>query len=237
MNFNVRHVPLRILILMTTPKRSEKAADMFRKGAVPIQYQWNAVGTASSEMIDILGLGTPDKRIIISILPKPFADDMLKKLKTELRIGAVNSGIAFTLPMSGVNNLIFRLLENLNGGEMQLSEAANRKDEIKMADMKYALVVAVVNQGYSEEVMDVAKKAGASGGTVVPGRRIGNQEAMGFWGMGIQEEKEMLFIIIENENKLKLMQAIGEHCGIHSEAKGLVVSLPIDSVIGLEEKR
>ncbi|MBO5030282.1 MAG: hypothetical protein J6C19_04520 [Lachnospiraceae bacterium] len=237
MDSNIKHVPLRILILITTPKLSEKAVDMFRKGAVPIQYQWNAVGTASSEMIDILGLGTPDKRIIISILPKPFADDMLKKLKTELRIGAVNSGIAFTLPMSGVNNLIFRLLENLNGGEMQLSEAANRKDEIKMADMKYALVVAVVNQGYSEEVMDVAKKAGASGGTVVPGRRIGNQEAMGFWGMGIQEEKEMLFIIIENENKLKLMQAIGEHCGIHSEAKGLVVSLPIDSVIGLEEKR
>ena len=237
MDSNIKHVPLRILILITTPKLSEKAVDMFRKGAVPIQYQWNAVGTASSEMIDILGLGTPDKRIIISILPKPFADDMLKKLKTELRIGAVNSGIAFTLPMSGVNNLIFRLLENLNGGEMQLSEAANRKDEIKMADMKYALVVAVVNQGYSEEVMDVAKKAGASGGTVVPGRRIGNQEAMGFWGMGIQEEKEMLFIIIENENKLKLMQAIGEHCGIHSEAKGLVVSLPIDSVIGLEVKR
>lgn len=237
MDSNIKHVPLRILILITTPKLSEKAVDMFRKGAVPIQYQWNAVGTASSEMIDILGLGTPDKRIIISILPKPFADNMLKKLKTELRLGTVNSGIAFTLPMSGVNNLIFRLLENLNGGEMQLSEAANRKDEIKMADMKYALVVAVVNQGYSEEVMDVAKKAGASGGTVVPGRRIGNQEAMGFWGMGIQEEKEMLFIIIENENKLKLMQAIGEHCGIHSEAKGLVVSLPIDSVIGLEEKR
>ena len=30
-----------------------------------------------------------------------------------------------------------------------------------------------------------------------------------------------------------IMRAIGEHCGMHSEAKGLVTSLPIDSVMGL----
>ena len=85
-------------------------------------------------------------------------------------------------------------------------------------------------------VKDVAREAGAGGGTVVHSRRIGNKEAMGFWGMSIQEEKEMLFIVTENDSKLEIMQAIGERCGMHSEAKGLVLSLPIDTVIGLEEK-
>lgn len=236
MNANIKNAPLRILFLITTPKLSEKAADMFQKGAVPIQYQWNGVGTASSEVIDILGLGTPNKGIMISMLPKVLADDMLKKLKKELKIGAVNTGIAFTLPMSGVNNLILKILEELNGNQEQLSEMSNRKDEIKMTDMKYSLIAAVVNQGYSEDVMDIAREAGAGGGTVVHSRRIGNKEAMRFWGMSIQEEKEMLLIVTENENKLKIMQAIGEHCGMHSEAKGIVVSLPIDSVIGLAEK-
>ena len=90
------------------------------------------------------------------------------------------------------------------------------------------------DRGYSEEVMEAARSAGAGGGTVVHSRRIGNKEAMCFWGMSIQEEKEMLFIVAENESKLKIMQAIGDKCGMHSDAKGIVLSLPIDTVIGME---
>ena len=101
-----------------------------------------------------------------------------------------------------------------------------------MEDMKYALIAAVVNLGYSENVMEAARGAGAGGGTVIPGRRTGSEEAIRFWSMNIQEEKEMVFIITEKENKLKIMQAISAKCGLHSEADGLVLSLPIDTVIG-----
>ena len=44
----------------------------------------------------------------------------------------------------------------------------------------------------------------------------------------------MVFIVTDNEHKLKIMQAIGQHCGMHSEAKGIVLSMPIDTVIGLD---
>ena len=106
------------------------------------------------------------------------------------------------------------------------------KDEGKMEEMRYVLVAAIVNQGYSENVMEAARGAGAGGGTVIPGRRTGSEEAIQFWGMSIQEEKEMILIITEQENKLKIMQAISAKCGLHSEADGLVLSLPIDTVIG-----
>lgn len=227
-----KQTPLRVLFLITTPKLAEKASEMFHEGAIPIQYQWNAMGTAPNEMIDILGLGTPNKSILISTMLKPFADKMLMKLKRELRLGNVNSGIAFTLPLSGANNLILRMLEQLKRGEKEFTD---RKDEKIMSNLKYALIVTVINQGFSEEVMDVAREAGAGGGTIVHSRRIGNKEAMGFWGLSIQEEKEMLFIVAENENKLKIMQAIGEKFGMRSEAKGIVLSLPIDTVIGLND--
>lgn len=236
MNANEKHAPMRALFLITAPKYSEKAADMFRKGAVPIQYMWKAAGTAPNEVMDILGLGSPDKSVLISMLPKPFADKMLQMLQKELKLGKTNSGIAFTLPMSGANNLILCMLEKLREGAREEKGLPGRKDEIMMADSKYSLIVAVVDQGYSEEVMDAARSAGAGGGTVVHSRRIGNKEAMGFWGMSIQEEKEMLFIVTENESKLRIMQAIGEKCGMHSEAKGIVLSLPIDTAIGLNEQ-
>ena len=157
---------------------------------------------------------------------------MLKKVKKELKLGTANSGIAFTMPLSGVNNLIYRMLEQFEKEELK---ELKKKEEAVMGEVRHSLIAAVVNQGYSEAVMDAARKAGAGGGTVVHSRRLGDTEAMSFWGLSIQEEKEIVFIVAGKEHKLKIMQAIGEKCGVHSEAKGLVVSLPIDNVIGIED--
>ena len=226
MRMNEKTVPLRILAVITTPRLSKKALELFRRGNVPMQYEWHGLGTASSEMMDILGLGTPEKRVLLTVLPKPFADRMGRKLKEAAVIGTKNSGIAFTLPMSGANHLLLQMLEALQG------EETTERGKSGMEDLNYALIAAVVNQGYSENVMEAARGAGAGGGTVIPGRRTGSEEAIQFWGMSIQEEKEMILIITEQENKLKIMQAISAKCGLHSEADGLVLSLPIDTVIG-----
>ncbi|MBR9936895.1 hypothetical protein KE513_05050 [Oscillospiraceae bacterium Marseille-Q3528] len=226
MLLNEKTVPLRILVVITMPRLAKKAVNLFHEGNITLQYEWNASGTASSEMMDILGLGTPEKRVLLTVLPKPFADRMGRKLKEAAVIGTKNSGIAFTLPMSGANHLLLQMLEALQG------EETNERGKSGMEDMKYALIAAVVNQGYSENVMEAARGAGAGGGTVIPGRRTGSEEAIQFWGMSIQEEKEMILIITEQENKLKIMQAISAKCGLHSEADGLVLSLPIDTVIG-----
>ena len=51
----------RVLGFITTPKRAEKALAIFDEEKLPIQYVINASGTASSETIDILGLGSPDR--------------------------------------------------------------------------------------------------------------------------------------------------------------------------------
>ena len=226
-----KHNSFCTLVLITTPKLAKRAVGMFQKNAVPVQFEWNAVGTASSEMIDVLGLGTPDKNILLSILPREFAGEMLKKLKKILRLGTIDSGIAFTLTLSGASKFVVRMLEQQ---EQSACKQAEGKDSVGMADTKYSLIAAVINQGYSENVMEAARTAGAGGGTVVPSRCIGDEQAMGFLGVRLQDEKDMVFIVAENENKLKIMQAIGEKCGMHSEAKGIVVSLPIDHVIGFE---
>ncbi|MBQ9991525.1 MAG: hypothetical protein IJP31_11410 [Lachnospiraceae bacterium] len=233
MNPKEKQIHFRTLILITSPKLADKAIKLFHTGSIPVQYQLRGVGTASSDMMDILGLGSPDKTLLVTILPKIFADKLLKKVKKELKLGTTNSGIAFTMPLSGVNNLLFRMLEKFTQDEDK-PEMKKKEEEIVMGEIKHSLIAAVVNQGYSEAVMDAARQAGAGGGTVVHSRRLGDTEAMGFWGLSIQEEKELVFIVAGKEQKLKIMQAIGEKCGVHSEAKGIVVSLPIDTVIGIE---
>ena len=207
--------PFRLLMLITTPKLAEKALLLFEKGRLPMQIQAYAHGTASREMMDMLGLDS--------------GDDLLVHLRRELRLGLSGSGIAFTVPMSGANKRVLQMVQ-------QLCEEKPRAEIRRkvMQENEYQIIVALVNQGYSEEVMAAARPAGAAGGTVLHSRRVGAEEALSQWGFSLQEEKEAVMILTRAESKLAIMQAICDSCGLQSEAQGIVLSLPVDRVVGLE---
>ena len=63
---------------------------------------------------------------------------------------------------------------------------------------------------------------------------VGAEEALSQWGFSLQEEKEAVMILAKAESKLAIMQAICDNCGLQSEAQGIVLSLPVDNVVGLE---
>lgn len=112
-----KKVSFQLLMLITTPKLAEQAAEMFKKGALPLQYRFNAEGTASSEIMDMLGLGSIDKSVLISMIPKNLSDVLMDKLCSELQLNRANSGIAFTIPLNEANNLILRILAQNTGTE------------------------------------------------------------------------------------------------------------------------
>lgn len=227
---HIKKASFQLLTLITTPKLAERAAEIFKKGALPLQYRFSAEGTASSEIMDMLGLGSIDKSVLISMIPKGLSDVLLDKLRSELRLNTANSGIAFTIPLSGANNLILRILAQNTG--MEVPNIEGKEDNI-MSETKYSLVAAIVNRGFSGDVMETVRAAGAKGGTVIHSRRIGNEDVKSFWGLSDQDEKEIVLILTESANKLTLMQCIGENCGMHSDAQGIVMSMPIDSVAGI----
>jgi len=103
-------------------------------------------------------------------------------------------------------------------------------------DGNYAMILAFVNQGFSEEVMAAGKIAGATGGTVFHSRRVGSEEALRFWGISIQEEREIVLILAKKEQKKAIMQAISSQCGSHTDAHGVVISVPVDDVAGLKKE-
>jgi hypothetical protein len=225
-----KKLSFQLLTVITTPKLAEKTAEMFKKGALPLQYRFSAEGTASSDIMDMLGLGSIDKCVLVSMVPKHLSGIILGKLHSELQLDSVNSGIAFTIPLNGANNLILRMLTRNTEENVYSSDG---KDENSMTESKHVLVAAIVNRGFSGDVMEAAKSAGAKGGTVINSRRIGNEEATGFWGLSVQEEKEIVMILTPVEDKLNIMRNISEKCGMNSDAKGIVMSMPIDSVMGI----
>ncbi len=230
MDNNKQPSSYQMLVLIATPKLTDKAAEMFVKNNVPIQYRLSAEGTASSEIMDTLGLGSIDKGLLVSMVPKSFGNKMLELLHSQLRLDSVNSGIAFTMPLTGASNIMLRIM-NATGEKSELPD--NGKGENTMTEKKYALIAAIVDRGCGSDVMDAAREAGAGGGTIIHSRGIETDEATGFWGLSLQEEKQIVLILAKHESKVKIMSAISEKCGMNTKAKGIVVSLPIDSVMGI----
>ena len=58
---------------------------------------------------------------------------------------------------------------------------------------------------------------------------------MQFWGISLQEEQEALAIIVPKDKKYDVMTAISKKHGFNSPAQGIVISLPIEDTLGLEE--
>ena len=49
---------------------------------------------------------------MLSILPGDVAKEMLSRLRRGLKIGSTNSGIAFTIPITGLSKLVLRIMES-----------------------------------------------------------------------------------------------------------------------------
>ena len=93
----------------------------------------------------------------------------------------------------------------------------------------------MVESGCSDDVIDAARSAGARGGTVVKGRRRNSERASQHFGIPIQEEQDFVMIVVPRDKKGEIMSAISQACGLRTEAHGVVLSLPVDDVMGLEE--
>ena len=50
-----------------------------------------------------------------------------------------------------------------------------------------------------------------------------------------QEEQEFVMIVVPREKKCEIMSAITTSCGLKTPAHGMVISLPVDDVMGLEQ--
>lgn len=103
-------------------------------------------------------------------------------------------------------------------------------DERKSA---MSLIITIVNRGYSDDVMDAAREAGARGGTVMYAHGAGLNETESFFGISIHPEKELILIVADTDYKNSIMKAIARNVGLDSEGAGITFSLPVTDIAGI----
>ncbi len=100
-------------------------------------------------------------------------------------------------------------------------------------EFQHEVIFCIVNSGYSDAVMDTAKKLGARGGTVINARGTAGKEAETFFQITIQPEKEIVMILVPSDIKNAVMNALYEEVGLETAGQGIAFSMPVDEVVGL----
>ena len=99
--------------------------------------------------------------------------------------------------------------------------------------MRFALLVAIVEQSLEEEAIAVAKANGAGGVTSLNAKGTGLNEKKTFFGLTYERPESVLFFILEKRTSVKVMKALRDDLKLETENKGIVMSLPIEHLAGI----
>ena len=219
--------PMSAVFTIVERGKGAAAIKLFTRNQVYLHTQFPGKGTATSEIMDILGLGSTEKDIIISYATSAAAALLLNKLNNDLRGAASSGGIAFSVPLTGLSNLVLATITY----KTELKKGENKMGSEHKGEN--SLILITCNQGTSDVVMDTAKKAGARGGTVLRARLSGVEELESSYGLTMTPEKEILMIIVPNDIRNAVMESVNQAHGLRSEAEAVICSLGVDRFVRL----
>ena len=231
-----RPIVPRLVLTITREEDERGLEELLDTLQIPIFYQCRGKGTAPSEMLDIFGLSGTTRLLTINLVPKFLAEELLHKLEYRFSLRRRGTGISLTLPITALQSPVMQMLKE----EVQaaLEERMEERTERDMAQIqehgKYTVIWASVASGYADDAVEAARAAGATGGTILKGRRKNSPVASVHLGVSAQEEQEFVMIIVPREQKQAVMSAVVNACGLASPAHGVVLSLPVEDAIGLE---
>lgn len=230
--------PVKLLVAIVSRGRGSSLSTYFNRKYPHVSFLSMGVGTASTAMMDVLGLETADKDVIFSAVNANVLPDMLAELSGRKFMKFSGRGIAFTIRLSGIGSMLHTAL--MQGGDIPVPlldpEVSNEQNEKKeeapmMTETPYSLILAVAEPGYTEQIMEVARGAGATGGTILHARGFGHGAAEHFLALTIQPNKEIISILTPAENRVNIMRAINEQFGLRSDAKTMLISVPVEDLV------
>lgn len=214
------------MVTIVDRNQSRKFISFYENYGVSVILSTLGRGTAASDILNYFSLEATQKAILFSVVTDTVWAGIKKGLQTIMQIDIPGTGIAFVVPMSSI------------GGKRQLQFLVDAQNftkgaETVLKDTKHELLVVVANQGYTELIMDAARRANAAGGTVIHAKGTGMEGAEKFLGVSLAAEKELVLIVVRREDKNAAMSAIMRDAGLESRAKSIVFSLPVTSTAGL----
>ena len=218
-----------LLCVIVKRDQDEHLHSFFRAHQIDAVTSLLCQGTATKKLLNLLGLEETEKCFTFVMTARPRAKKLLSALISDLGLDMPGQGIAFILPVGSIGGAS-SLRHFTEGQNIILGEVTEMPNQNPLL---YELIIALVQRGCSEMVMDAARKAGAMGGTVLHAKGTNPAGENSFFGMSIADEREMLMILSAANQKSTIMRTIMEDAGVNSPAHTIMFTLPVESVAGL----
>ncbi len=215
----------RVVMLITILERGRgrNLKRFMDRHKLSFHMEFTGTGTATSEMLDVLGLNNKDKDIIISFGTQKAVASLTSAIDAGLWEISRSRGLMMELPLTAVNNLVATaLIQNASDLDMSGNEEKMKNE------FDHSLLLIAVKQGFTEDVMQTARKAGASGGTVIRSRLMGTEHFEENFGISVDPEKEILAILAPNSLRDAILEAVNGAHGLRTPAQAILCALPVD---------
>ncbi|MCI8399416.1 MAG: P-II family nitrogen regulator [Oscillibacter sp.] len=209
-----------LMITITDRSRGKEFAAWFQRQGIPLILTVFGRGTATTEMLDFLGLEATEKAVLMLVAPQ--SPSLVRRAERELWLDIPGRGILMTAPLAAIGGAKAR--------DYLLRQEA---EEVMEKEWTHELIVVITGQGFTDQVMDAARSAGAAGGTAIHAKGTGTELAKKFFGLSIAAEKEMVLILTRKEDRNPIMKAIMSEAGMQTKAQSIAFSLPVSDVAGL----
>ncbi len=219
---------VKALVAITGRGHGKTLVQLMSKKGVGYNLRCRGLGTASSEMMDILGLGSIDKDIVISLGKQSAVEEVVREFSDSLSPVRTGHGIMMLISPDAVGSLIATILTKVKSDTSAPAVDAKEGAEIMKNEHRHSLILIAVNQGYTDQVMQTARKSGATGGTIIKARLAADELSETFKGISFDSEKEIVVILAPDSIKENLMNEVNSEHGLRTEAQGVICSVPVD---------
>lgn len=220
---------LRLIVSIVERGTGIAIQKLYSQHQVFLHTQCLGKGTATSEIMDILGLGSSEKDVVISYAECAAAQKLLSDLNTELR-GSVNtSGIVFDVPVTGLNSLVAAAIDY----QTRQGRKGNGGEPAVEAGKENSLILVTCARGSADRIMTTAKAQGARGGTVIKARWSGIEDLERSYDLELTAERDIVAIVVPNDKRAPIMEAVNAAHGLRSEDQAMTCSLPIGDMVRL----
>ena len=220
----------KLMVAIINKEDEERFTSTVNKYCTAVHFSGIGHGTARSSYRSYFGFNETEKRIVYSIVPSTLEHTILNAVGGELRLYLLGRGIAFTTPISTISNIVEDAV--LSAPDRELSDAKSPVSKKEKTTM-HELVIAVVNQKYTDVAIEAARSAGATGATVFHTKSSNNAKAEQSMGTALPEQTDRIFFLTTEEYKLKIMEAVRDQAGLKTEGGAVVFSLPVDDLVGI----
>ena len=218
---------IKFFLAITRREYTEQYLDFFKDKGVERLFTELCLGTIGDSTLSLLGLESNKRIMLKGFVKEENLAEIKNGLSEQMKIDVPGNGIFVVVPVDSIGGIT--AYKQLVG-----EQPSPIKKEINMENQeKLTLIITIVDKGNNELVMESAREAGATGGTVVKANGTGAQIAK-FFGVSISEEKEMVYIVAPKEKRDGIMKAVMEKAGSNTDAHGIVFSLPVESVLGIK---